>query len=115
MKWLLALLAVLAIGWFIYSQRTGTKTSYVNGLPEYSMMPGREYVMERDCYIFTLNHKKNDWPFIGANAPAAALSVPALPPEVSDKNVGRELPEAHILDVARTGSRFKIASVRRDL
>ena len=34
---------------------------------------------------------------------------------MTDKNIGRELPEAHILDVVRTGSRFKIASVRRDI
>ncbi|HEY9154439.1 MAG TPA: hypothetical protein VIM69_04870 [Opitutaceae bacterium] len=115
MKWFFALLALLAIGWFVYHQRNSVKTSYVNGLPEYSMMPGREYVVERDCYIFTLKNKKNDWPFIGANAPDAALSVAALPTEVTDKNIGRELPEAHILDVVRTGSRFKIASVRRDV
>jgi len=115
MKWLFGLLGIVLFSWFVYVQRTGAKTSYVNGLPEYAMMPGREYVVERDCYVFTLKHKKNDWPFIGANAPDAGLSVPSLPAEVSEKNTGRDLPDLHILDVVRTGSRFKIASVRRDV
>ncbi len=114
MKWFLALVGLLALGWFAYHQHTLVKTAYVNGLPEYSQLPGREYIVERDCYTFTLKHHKSDWPLIGANAPDASLSVSALPAEVTEKNIGKETPDVHILDVVRTGSRFKIASVRRD-
>jgi len=40
--------------------------------------------------------------------------VPALPAEVDAKYIEAELPGVRILDIVRTGSRFKLVSVRRD-
>ena len=39
------------------------KTTYVNGLPLYSgALPGREYILERDCYVFKFKNHSSDWP-----------------------------------------------------
>ena len=115
MKWFLvaAAAAVLLVG-FVYWQLNSTRTAYVNGLPQYNQLPGREYLFQRDCYIFKFKRHDTDWPLVGANVSGSAMSVPDLPAEVSPKNVGADLPALRILDLARTGDRFRIVSVRRD-
>lgn len=113
-KWIWATAAVVAIVVLVILQRGGTKTAYVNGLPEYNTLPGREYILERDCYVFKYRDKKTNFPLVGANAPDLANTVPELPKEVSETHVGEQNDRIRILDVVRTGTRFKIISVRRD-
>ena len=114
MKWIIAAVAALLLGAFIYWQAGAVKTTYVNGLPQYTRLPGREFIFERDCYIFKFKAHDTVWPLVGANVPGAALSVPELPAEVSPRYVGADLPAVRILDIAHTGDRFRIVSVRRD-
>ncbi|HEU5081526.1 MAG TPA: hypothetical protein VFT72_20095 [Opitutaceae bacterium] len=113
-KWILVAAVVIAVAAFVLIQRSGTKTVYVNGLPEYNTLPGKEYIFERDCYIFKLDNEKTSYPLVGANAPDLPSSVSQLPNEVTDANVGKELPGVRILDTVHVGDRFKIVSVRRD-
>lgn len=114
MKWILVAVAALLLAGFVYWQATSVKTAYVNGLPQYNRLPGREFIFERDCYIFKFKRHNTDWPLVGANAPASAMSVSELPAEVSPKYVGADLPAVRILGLAHTGDRFRIVSVRRD-
>ncbi|MGA2444143.1 MAG: hypothetical protein ABSG50_01800 [Opitutaceae bacterium] len=114
MKWILAFVFAGLLAGFVYWQLNTTKTAYVNGLPQYNQLPGREFIFQRDCYIFKFKHHDTEWPLVGANAPGSAMSVPELPAEVSPKYVGATLPALRILDLAHTGDRFKIISVRRD-
>ena len=107
MKWILAAAAIIFAG-FIYWQSFAEKESYVNGLPAYSALPGQEYFLEHDCYLFKFKRANSDWPLIGSR-----LTVPALPEAVDPKNIGRELPDVRILDVIKEGTRFRIVSVRR--
>jgi hypothetical protein len=109
MKWILALIAVLLVAGYAYYRRDAVKTAYVNGLPAYNQLPGRQYILQRDCYVFSFTDRKSDWPFIGANA-----TVPALPAVVEEKNIDSPQAGVRILDVARAGVRFKLVSVRRD-
>jgi hypothetical protein len=113
-KWILAFVALLAVSLFIWTERTGTKTAYVNGLVQYNTLPGREYIFERDCYIFKFKHHPTTYPLIGANAPDLSATVAELPSTVTPDNIGKDLPEVRLLDVVRTGSRFRLVSVRRD-
>ena len=41
--------------------------------------------------------------------------VADLPAEVSEANIGKDLPKVRILDVIHVGDHFHIASVRRDV
>jgi hypothetical protein len=113
-KWIIAAVVALLLAGFIYWQANSVKTTYVNGLPQYTRLPGREFIFERDCYIFKFKAHGTVWPLVGANVPGAAISVPDLPAEVSPKYVGADLPAVRILDIAHTGDRFRIVSVRRD-
>ncbi len=113
-KWILAGVGAILIGFFIYWQANSVKEVYVNGLAPYSQIPGRLYVLERNCYIFKFKHHSSDYPYIGANAPGEPMTVAALPAEVSRKFVGKDLPGVRILDVVHVGDRFRIVSVRRD-
>ncbi len=114
MKWIIAAAAAVLLIGFVYWQLNSTKTAYVNGLPQYNQLPGREFIFQRDCYIFKFKRHNTEWPLVGANAPGSVMSVPALPAEVSPQYVGAALPEVRILDLARIGDRFKIISVRRE-
>jgi len=114
MKWILAGAAALLLAGFIYWQANTFKTTYVNGLPEYTRLPGREYIFERDCYIFKLKAHDTVWPLVGANVPGAPIAVRELPAEVAPKFVGAKLPAVRILYIAHTGDRFRMVSVRRD-
>lgn len=109
MKWLLSAAALLLFGAFLYQQRTAPKSSYVNGLPEYNQLPGKEYIFQRDCYIFKFKDRDTDWPLVGTHQ-----VVPALPAVVDRKNVGADLPDVRILGVVRTGWIVRLVSIRRD-
>ena len=114
MKWFLLLAALAVISAGVLYQRNSTKTSYVNGLPEYSRLPNQEYLLEQDCYVFKFKDHDTSWPLIGANVPTLPMTVPELPTEVTEKKIGADFPNLRVLDVVRSGSRFKIVSVRRD-
>jgi len=94
---------------FVYLQMHAVKTTYVNGLPPYTTLPGLEYIVERDCYVFKFKDHNTDWPLLGTQD-----SVPDLPAEVLASNVGADFPKVRILDVIHVGDHFRIASVRRD-
>lgn len=113
-KWIIGLIAIAAVVAIVIWQRGSTKTAYVNGLPEYTNLPNREYIFERDCYIFKLKKRDTSYPLVGANAPDLAAYVPELPKEVRADFVGKELAGVRILDLVKAGSRFKIISVRRE-
>jgi hypothetical protein len=108
-KWFLGISAIVVLTLFIVWQRGSVKTSYVNGLPQYNKLPGREFIFERDCYVFKLASHPTDYPLIGGHA-----TVPELPAAVEEKLVGSSQAGARLLDTVRTGTRFKIVSVRRD-
>lgn len=108
MKWILAGAAALVLAGLLYWQSYAEKVTYVNGLPAYSALPGQEYFLEHDCYLFKFKHANSDWPLIGSRA-----TVPALPESVDAKNIGAENPDVRILDVIKSGTRFRIVSVRR--
>jgi hypothetical protein len=107
MRWFLLAAAVAFVA-FLYWQSTAERVSYVNGLPEYSSLPGREYFLERDCFLFKFRHQNSDWPLIGCRD-----TVPALPESVAAKYIGADLPDVRILDLVKAGTRFRIVSVRR--
>jgi hypothetical protein len=107
MRWFLAAAAIAFVA-FLFWQSTGERVSYVNGLPEYNTLPGREYFLEHDCYLFKFKRENSDWPLIASRA-----SVPALPETVDSKYVGAELPDVRILDLIKAGTRFRIVSVRK--
>ena len=109
MRWLLAAVVAVMLGAFVYLQRHSTKTTYVNGLAPYTKLPNREFVLEKDCYIFKLKAEDTSWPLIGAHE-----TVDALPEDVAPAHVGEDLPGARILDVLHVGDHFRIVSVRRD-
>jgi hypothetical protein len=110
-KWFLATVGLALVVAFTLWQRDAVKTSYVNGLAQYNRLPGREYIFERDCYIFKFSDRARDtsYPLVGAHA-----TVPELPAEVAGAKIGAALPGVRLLDIVRTGARFKIISVRRD-
>jgi hypothetical protein len=110
LKWIIgaAALLILAIA-LVRLQRDSVKTSYVNGLPLYTDLPGQEFIFERDCYIFEFRDHHSDWPLVGSH-----LTVPQLPADIDPAEVGSGLPGVRILGIARVGDRFRIVSVRRD-
>ena len=109
MKWLLGALIAALLAGYVYWQSHSVKTSYVNGLAPYTNLPGRDFILQRDCYIFKLKRQGSDWPLLGAHA-----TVPQLPEDVAESKVGTETSEVRILGVLRIGDHFRIASVRRD-
>lgn len=113
-KWILGVVGALLLAGFVYWQANTVKRAYVNGLPLYSQLPGREYILEHDCYVFKFKHHDTQFPLIGANVPGAPMTVKELPRKVVAKYVGADLPDVNILAIAHVGDRFRIASVRRD-
>jgi len=109
MKWALAAVVFAFVGFLVFIRLTSTKTQYVNGLSAYSSLPDREFILEHDCYIFKFKSPNTDWPLIGAKD-----TVPDLPADVKESNVGMDLPNIRILDVLHVGDHFRIVSVRRD-
>jgi hypothetical protein len=110
MKWFLAAVGVVVLAAFAYLQLHSIKTTYVNGLVPYTNLPGRDFIVEHDCYVFKFKDQASDWPMLGAKD-----TVPALPADVTPANVGMDLPSVRILDVIHVGDHFRIASVRRDV
>jgi hypothetical protein len=105
----LAVVGAAVVAAFAYMQLNSVKTTYVNGLAPYTALPGREFILERDCYVFKFKSRDTDWPLLGSRE-----VVPDLPAEVSAANVGAEIHAIRILDVIHVGDHFRIASVRRD-
>lgn len=110
MKWLYAAVFAAFLAALVVLQLTTVKTTYVNGLAPYNTLPGREFVVEKDCYIFKLKAEDTSWPLIGAHEVA-----PGLPEEVKESNVGASFPDVRILDLVRVGDHFRIVSVRKDV
>jgi hypothetical protein len=108
MKWLLIAVGIALLAGLFVWQSHSTKTAYLNGLPLYRDLPNRQFIFERDCYIFKLKAHDTDWPLVANQA-----LVPELPAEVTESNIGAYLPGVRILGVAHTGERFKIVSVRQ--
>jgi hypothetical protein len=113
MKWLYAsvaaaLVAALVFGW-TYWQRHSVKSAYVNGLPPYNQERGLAFILEQDCYIFEFKTGEAMYPLLASHS-----TVPELPQDVKESNVGASFPAVRILGVLRTGDRFRIASVRQD-
>ena len=109
MKWAFAAVVIAFVGFLVFLRLTATKTTYVNGLQPYTSLPDRKFILEHECYIFKFKSPDTDWPLIGARD-----TVPELPAEVKQSNVGMELPNIRILDVVHVGDHFHIVSVRRD-
>jgi hypothetical protein len=114
MKWrftivIAAVVAGLAFGW-VHWQRNSVKNMYVNGLPPYNHLRGLLYIVEQDCYIFEFKSGEAMYPLLGSH-----MTVPDLPAEVKESNVGGDFPNVRILGVIRTGDGFHIASVRQDV
>ena len=109
MKWIIAVILATLLAGFVYWQRQGVKISYVNGLTAYNALPGREYIFQRDCYLFKLDDRPSSWPYVGDHDVVASL-----PAEVDPKHLDAAHPSGRIIDVVRTGDRFKLVSVRRD-
>jgi hypothetical protein len=109
MKWLLVAVVAALVLMVVYMQRDISKTTYVNGLAPYTTLPGRNFVVERDCYVFKLKAADSNWPFLGAHD-----TVPGLPVEVKESNVGADLPDVRILDVIHVGDHFRLASVVKE-
>lgn len=109
MKWALAAVVIAFVGFMVFLRLTTTKTMYINGLQPYTSLPGREFILEHECYIFKFKSRNSDWPLIGAKD-----TVPELPAEVKASNVGVDLPDVRLLDVLHVGDHFRIVSVRRD-
>ena len=105
---LLTGLAILVAGLLFWHSHS-VKTAYVNGLPAYRDLPGREFIFERECYIFKLKNRATDWPLVGDH-----LVVPELPAEVTSANIGADLPGVRILGLAHVGERFRLVSVRQE-
>jgi hypothetical protein len=115
MKWILAAIGLALAGWFGWFQLNTTKVSYVNGLAPYDVMPGREYILEHDCYVFAWREDPTaGFPLLGARIRGARTSVDALPQDSSTSYRGRALEKVRILDLIPRGTRLLITSVRRE-
>ncbi len=115
LKWLIAIVGAVLVGWFAWFQFNATKIAYVNGLAPYDVMPGREYLLQLDCHVFAWRHESaSRYPFLGVNHPQAGRRVSPLPHPASAADVGRELPEVRILDFIPKGTPFRLLSVRRE-
>lgn len=117
LKWIIAAIIAVLLGWFIWFQVNTVKISYVNGLAPYDVMPGREYVLQHDCYVFAWHDRKSiatAYPLLGVNLPGARSSVDALPREVARERIGQALPLVRLMDVIPKGTRFRLLSVRRE-
>ncbi|MEI6106017.1 MAG: hypothetical protein WCR49_03295 [Opitutae bacterium] len=115
MKWLIPVGGLILAGWFAWFQLNTTKISYVNGLAPYDVMPGREYILQHDCYVFAW-HKSiaTAYPLLGVNHPAVRTSLAALPKDVRADLVGTPQPLVRLMNMIPQGTRFKLLSVRRE-
>lgn len=115
MKWLIAIVGAALGGWFIWFQVNATKISYVNGLAPYDVVPGREYILQQDCFVFAdREHPTSGFPLLGTNHRDARTRVTALPEIATPDARGKALASVRILDLIPRGTRFLITSVRRE-
>lgn len=115
MKWFIAIVGAALVGWFIWFQVNTTKISYVNGLAPYDVVPGREYILQQDCFVFAdREHPTTGFPLLGTNHRDARTRVATLPETATADARGQQLPGIRILDVIPRGTRFLITSVRRE-
>lgn len=115
MKWFIAVAGAVLIGWFAWFQLNTTKISYVNGLAPYNVMPGRDYILEHDCYVFVWRESPTSgFPLLGVNHPDVLSRTSGLPRESARTNLGRKFPEVRILDLIPQGTRLRLTSVRRE-
>lgn len=115
MKWLIALVGAALAGWFLWFQLNTTKISYVNGLAPYDVVPGREYILQYDCFVYAdRDHPTTGFPLLGTNHRGAATRVGLLPEKATPAHRGQDLGAVRILDVIPTGTRLLITSVRRE-
>lgn len=115
LKWIIAVVCASVVGWFLWFQINAIKISYVNGLAPYDVMPGREYILQHDCYVFAWHEKiATAYPLLGVNLPGAPTSVTALPREVATTQIGQPHPLVRLMDMVPRGTRFRLLSVRRE-
>jgi len=115
MKWLIAIVGAALVGWFIWFQVNTTKISYVNGLAPYDVVPGREYILQQDCFVFADHaHPTSGFPLLGTNSPDARTRIAALPEVATAEARGQTIASVRILDLIPRGTRFLITSVRRE-
>lgn len=115
MKWLLFAFVAIVAAFAIWWQLNTTKISYVNGLEPYDVMPGREYILQFDCYVFAWRENPTSgFPLLGCNHPDVRNRVIALPAENARTYVGRELEQVRIVDLIPRGTRLLLTSVRRE-
>ncbi|WP_404421267.1 hypothetical protein [Nibricoccus sp. IMCC34717] len=108
MKWFISLTALVLVVGFVLWQRSGTKVSYVNGLPIYSSLPNREFLFQQDAYILKTKGPQA-YPLVAGHA-----QLPALPETVDAAMIGRTFGDVTVLGTVKTGSRVRIISVRRE-
>ena len=108
-KWLWFALVALAFGWLLFGPTGGVKRSYINGLEHFNQMPNREYLLQRDAYIFKDDQRDSAYPYL-----ATAAEYPGLPAIVSADQVGATFGSLRILDTVKIGERFRLVSVRLD-
>ncbi len=107
--WILLTLAALAFAWLLFGPTGGVKRSYINGLEHFNQMPNREFILQRDAYIFKDDRRDSAYPYI-----ATAEEYPGLPATVSPAQHNTTHGSLRILDSVKIGTRFRLVSVRRD-
>jgi hypothetical protein len=115
MKWIIPVVGAALIGWFVWFQANSTKISYVNGVPPYDVMPGREYILQTDCYVFAwVRNPTSGFPLLGTNLASAPTRVTALPTDNSAAYREKQVGDVRILDLIPRGTRLVLTSVRRE-
>jgi hypothetical protein len=115
LKWIIPVVGAALIGWFLWFQANSTKISYVNGVPPYDVMPGREYILQADCYVFAwVRNPTAGFPLLGTNLASAPTRVAALPADNSARHAGHTVGAVRILDFIPRGTRLLITSVRHE-
>lgn len=115
MKWVYLSVAAILVALGLYWQVNTTKISYVNGLAPYDGMPGREYILQQDCYVFAWRENATSgFPLLGTGHPDVRTRVAALPAAGDRTLIGRELEQVRIVDLIPRGTRLLLTSVRRE-
>lgn len=115
MKWLIAAAGAGLVVWFAWFQINTTKISYVNGLSPYDVVPGREYILQQDCFVFADRvNPTSGFPLLGTNHRSARTRVAALPEKAAPDLRNQDLGAVRILEIVPRGTRFLITSVRRE-
>lgn len=115
-KWVLGIVGLSLAGTFAWFQLNATKIAYVNGLEAYQHVPGREFILQHDAYVFVWKRNPTEgFALLGINHPAVATRVDALPPPATPPlAAGTELAAVRIVDWIPRGTRLEVTSVRRE-